>query len=96
MGAAHGESLAQLLTSDIAVECRTTVHWRDVELEDLRRLALDLAARGVARYAIPLARTGQCLDAHYAISPPEALFSTAIEALAATLRGAFQRLELRH
>ncbi|WP_027960598.1 anaerobic ribonucleoside-triphosphate reductase activating protein [Halomonas halodenitrificans] len=96
MAAAHRESLARLLASDIDVECRTTVHWRDFDLEGLRRLALDLAAQGVEHYAIQVARAEQCLDARYAISPPDAPSSTAVESLAANLRDAFLRLELRH
>ncbi|WP_136065984.1 anaerobic ribonucleoside-triphosphate reductase activating protein [Modicisalibacter radicis] len=95
MAAGHARSLALLLESGIAFECRTTVHWRDFDLASLRRLALDLAERGVARYAIQLARTGQCLDPDYAAPAPGPPGGEALASLLATLRPAFERLELR-
>lgn len=95
MGAAHRESLTQLLASDVAFECRTTVHWRDINLEDLRCLALDLAAQGVEHYAIQVARTGQCLEAAYARPVTTAPTTTELHALVHHLQPAFRRLELR-
>lgn len=95
MAGAHRASLAQLLASDIDFECRTTVHWRDFDLESLRCLALDLAAQGVARYAIQMARTGQCLDEDYAQPVTTAPTATELHDLVHRLRPAFQRLELR-
>ncbi|SOC53125.1 anaerobic ribonucleoside-triphosphate reductase activating protein [Chromohalobacter canadensis] len=95
MAAAHERSLALLLESGIPFECRTTVHWRDFDLASLQRLALDLAERGVARYAIQLARTGQCLDPSYATPPPRRPDGEALESLLTTLRPTFERLELR-
>lgn len=95
MATAHRESLAQLLASGIAFECRTTVHWRDVDLANLRCLALDLAAQGVERYAIQMARTGQCLEEAYAQPVTAAPTTAELHALVHRLRPAFRRLELR-
>lgn len=95
MAPPHEHSLALLLNSGIAFECRTTVHWRDFDLERLRRLALDLAERGATHYAIQLARTGQCLDARYAAPVPGAPTTSEVEALISELRPNFQRLTLR-
>ncbi|MDR5907687.1 anaerobic ribonucleoside-triphosphate reductase activating protein [Franzmannia qiaohouensis] len=96
MATPHEQSLALLLNSGIALECRTTVHWRDFDLERLRRLALDLAERGASHYAIQLARAGQCLDARYAEPVPGAPTTAEIEALVSELRPNFKRLTLRH
>ncbi|HSH56558.1 MAG TPA: anaerobic ribonucleoside-triphosphate reductase activating protein [Halomonas sp.] len=95
MAGAHRQSLAQLLASDIDFECRTTVHWRDFDSESLRCLALDLAAQGVARYAIQVARTGQCLAEAYAQPVTPAPTTGELHDLVHRLRPAFQRLELR-
>nr|WP_299311220.1 anaerobic ribonucleoside-triphosphate reductase activating protein [uncultured Halomonas sp.] len=95
MGAAHAESLELLLRSGIAFECRTTVHWRDFDLERLRRLALDLAERGVTRYALQVARTGRCLDPAYAQLTPGGPTLGELEALVDSLTPAFGRIELR-
>ncbi|WP_280549973.1 MULTISPECIES: anaerobic ribonucleoside-triphosphate reductase activating protein [unclassified Halomonas] len=95
VGAAHRESLAQLLASDVAFECRTTVHWRDLELEDLHCLALDLASQGVERYAIQLARKGQCLKEAYARPMTSAPSTAELHKLVYRLKPAFRRLELR-
>ena len=95
MGAAHQESLAQLLASGITFECRTTVHWRDFDLEDLDGLALDLASQGVERYAIQVARTGQCLDEAYARPVTSAPSTDDLQALVERLQPAFRHLELR-
>jgi pyruvate formate lyase activating enzyme len=95
LAAAHAESLELLLRSGIAFECRTTVHWRDLDLESLRRLALDLAERGVTRYALQVARPGRCLDPAYARPVPGAPTLGELDALVETLAPAFERLELR-
>ena len=95
MGAAHQESLAQLLASGITFECRTTIHWRDLDLEDLDGLALDLASQGVERYAIQVARTGQCLDEAYARPVTSAPSTDDLQVLVERLQPAFRRLELR-
>jgi len=96
MGAAHQESLAQLLASDVKFECRTTVHWRDFDLDSLRRLALDLATQGVEHYAIQLARPWQCLDPAYAAPFIDRPRNEALESLLASLRPTFEWLELRN
>ena len=95
LAAAHAESLELLLRSGIAFECRTTVHWRDFDLESLRRLALDLAAQGVTRYALQVARSGRCLDPAYARPVPSAPTLGELEAVVETLAPAFERIELR-
>ena len=95
MGAAHRESLARLLASGITFECRTTVHWRDFDLEDLDGLALDLASQGVERYAIQVARTGQCLDEAYTRPVMRASSTADLQALVERLQPAFRHLELR-
>ncbi|OBX37661.1 pyrroloquinoline quinone biosynthesis protein PqqE [Halomonas elongata] len=95
MAAAHERSLTLLLESGIRFECRTTVHWHDFDLASLQRLALELAERGVAHYAIQMARPGQCLDPRYAEPGPGPWHADALASLVETLRPAFQRLELR-
>ncbi|MCG6656867.1 anaerobic ribonucleoside-triphosphate reductase activating protein [Halomonas campisalis] len=95
MAAPQERSLTLLMKHGIAVECRTTVHWRDFDLERLRRLALDLAEHGATHYAIQLARTGQCLDADYTAPVPGAPTTGQVEALINELRPAFRRLTLR-
>lgn len=95
MGAAHARSLELLLASGIDFECRTTLHWRDLDLASLRRLALDLSAQGVTRYALQVARTGRCLDPAYARPAPDAPRLGELEALVDSLTPAFERLELR-
>ncbi|QTF93771.1 anaerobic ribonucleoside-triphosphate reductase activating protein [Halomonas sp. BM-2019] len=95
LAAAHAKSLKLLLRSGVAFECRTTVHWRDLDLGSLRRLALDLAERGVRRYALQVARTGRCLDPAYARPVPGAPTLGELEALVERLTPAFERLELR-
>jgi pyruvate formate lyase activating enzyme len=95
MGAAHARSLGLLRESGIAFECRTTLHWRDLDLVSLRCLALDLAEQGVARYAIQLARTGQCLEPAYAEPVQNAPTRAELQDLIATLTPAFECLELR-
>lgn len=95
LGARHRRSLQMLLESGIDFECRTTVHWRDFDLESLRRLALDLANHGVRRYAIQMARMGQCLEGAYAQPVTTAPSTAELHTLVDSLRPAFQRLELR-
>lgn len=95
MGAAHRQSLLLLLESGINFECRTTVHWRDFNLECLQGLALDLASQGVRHYAIQVARTGQCLQEDYALPVTTAPASAELHDLVHHLSSAFQRLELR-
>lgn len=91
----HSHSLAALLESGLDFECRTTVHWKDYDLARVERLALSLADLGVRRYALQVARLGQCLDPAYATLPPEAPDDMALDALVRRLRPHFARLELR-
>ncbi|MGM0782666.1 MAG: anaerobic ribonucleoside-triphosphate reductase activating protein [Pseudomonadota bacterium] len=95
LGVGHRRSLQMLLENGIDFECRTTVHWRDFDLDSLRRLALDLAGQGVGHYAIQLARPEQCLDPDYAAPFTDQPRSKALESLLDSLRPAFERLELR-
>ncbi|MFY0990060.1 anaerobic ribonucleoside-triphosphate reductase activating protein [Halomonas sp. C05BenzN] len=95
MADAHAKSLALLLDSGIPFECRTTVHWRDFDLADLNRLALDLAEQGVARYAIQVARTGQCLGEAHARPVTTAPTTAELHDLVKSLQPLFRRLELR-
>ncbi|WNK20301.1 hypothetical protein P1P91_01015 [Halomonas piscis] len=95
MADAHRESLAQLLASDIAFECRTTVQWHDWTLASLRDLALSLSALSVAHYAIQVARPQQCLDEVYTQAVRTAPTAAELNDVVDCLRPAFQRLELR-
>ncbi|WP_017428932.1 anaerobic ribonucleoside-triphosphate reductase activating protein [Vreelandella jeotgali] len=95
MAAAHRESLAQLLASDVAFECRTTVHWRDWTLASLRDLALSLSAQGVTHYAIQMARPQQCLEEAYTQPVTTAPTTAELHDLVHRLQPAFQHLELR-
>lgn len=91
----HTRSLVALLESEINFECRTTIHWQDFQLTDVERLALTLADCGVRRYALQVARGGQCLDASYAQPVPHAPSSARLNALVKRLEPHFHRLELR-
>ncbi len=91
---AHAANLDLLLASQVAFECRTTVYWRDYDLDAVKRLALGLAECGVTHYALQLARPDQCLDPAYA-APAACPGEDALAALVETLAPRFQRLELR-
>ena len=51
-----------LLDSGVDHECRTTVHWDLFDCRRLQRLGERLAALGVRRFAVQLARPQQMLD----------------------------------
>ncbi|MBA2779658.1 anaerobic ribonucleoside-triphosphate reductase activating protein [Billgrantia kenyensis] len=91
----NSQSLMALLDSGVAFECRTTVHWRDFELNDVERLALTLADCGVRHYAIQMARTRQCLDPAYCQpvenAPPRGMLAGLVKRLAPH----FENIELR-
>ncbi|WP_163557773.1 anaerobic ribonucleoside-triphosphate reductase activating protein [Halomonas sp. NO4] len=91
----HVRSLGLLLDGDTPYECRTTVHWRDFDLESLERLALTLADCGVRRYAIQLARTAQCRHPDYRQAVPDAPSRESVEVLVRRLKPYFESLELR-
>lgn len=60
-------------------ECRTTVHRALTRPEQLAALAVDLAARGVTRFVVHLARSDGCLDPRLRETaggwpPPQALW----------------------
>lgn len=61
-GRANWQSLEMLLGSGLDFECRTTVHWQLFDCQRLEGLAERLAALGVQRFAIQLARPGKMLD----------------------------------
>ncbi|WP_300272481.1 anaerobic ribonucleoside-triphosphate reductase activating protein [Halomonas sp.] len=91
----HALSLSLLLEAGVPFECRTTLHWRDLTLEDLERLAMTLADCGVRRYAIQLARLERCLDPAYRDAIEDAPPREALETLVRRLRPHFEHLELR-
>ncbi|GAB2729512.1 hypothetical protein GCM10027172_24480 [Halomonas garicola] len=64
-------------------------------MENLRYLALDLAAQGVKRYAIQVARTGQCQEETYARPVTTVPTTAELHDCMHRLWPAFQRLELR-
>lgn len=88
-------SLEVLLDGGVAFECRTTVHWRDIDLAGVERLATGLAERGVRRYALQLARHDQCLEPAYQAPLSEAPPRQAVEDLVARLAPRFEGLALR-
>ena len=55
-GAANWASLALLLDSGVEYECRTTVHWRLFDAQQVQRLGERLAGAGVRRFVVQLAR----------------------------------------
>ncbi|MFG0807626.1 anaerobic ribonucleoside-triphosphate reductase activating protein [Pseudomonas fluvialis] len=61
-GQANWQSLALLLRSGVAHECRTTVHWQLTSPAQLLALARQLHQAGVQDYVVQLARAGQLLD----------------------------------
>lgn len=95
LASAHADSLAMLLESNVDLECRTTLHWRDFTLDSLHRLALSLARRGVKHYALQVARTDQCLDPGYSGPQPGTPAPTELRALVDELAPAFDTLVLR-
>ncbi|TFH87673.1 anaerobic ribonucleoside-triphosphate reductase activating protein [Billgrantia azerbaijanica] len=91
----HVRSLSLLLEGETPYECRTTVHWKDFDLESLERLALTLADCGVRRYAIQLARTAQCRHPDYCQPVAGAPSRESVEVLVRRLKPYFDSLELR-
>ncbi|MCQ4308909.1 anaerobic ribonucleoside-triphosphate reductase activating protein [Pseudomonas stutzeri] len=61
-GAANWKSLEHLLESEVAHECRTTVHWHLFDAERLLDMAQRLRALGVDRFAVQCVRTARMLD----------------------------------
>ena len=61
-GEVNWRSLALLLDSGVAYECRTTVHWQLLDVDAVWRLAQRLHQGGVTHYAIQLARPARMLD----------------------------------
>lgn len=56
------QSLAQLLKSQVAYECRTTIHWQLFDVEAVWQLAKQVHAEGVQHYCIQLAQSNNLLD----------------------------------
>jgi len=73
-GQANWDSLELLLASGVDYECRTTVHWQLFDCQRLQRLTERLAALGVRRFAVQLARPERMLDGDLgpAATPAEA------------------------
>lgn len=90
-GRVNWESLELLIASGVDFECRTTVHWHLFDCQRLQRLAERLAAVGVQRFAVQLARPGRMLDPTLgnALTPAEAI------ELWPYLQQLFARFELR-
>ncbi|MGM3389029.1 anaerobic ribonucleoside-triphosphate reductase activating protein [Stutzerimonas stutzeri] len=61
-GEANWKSLAALLASGVAYECRTTVHWQLFDAERLWDMAQRLRRLGVERFAVQCVRTAKMLD----------------------------------
>ncbi|WP_053070585.1 anaerobic ribonucleoside-triphosphate reductase activating protein [Halomonas sp. PR-M31] len=91
----HAQSLALLLDSGIALECRTTIHWRDFDLETVKRLALNLIECGVEHYALQIARQDQCLNPKYQQPVMNRPTRQALERLIVRLEPQFSSLVLR-
>ena len=68
-GQANWNSLEALLESGVDYECRTTVHWQLFDCQRLQRLAERLAALGVQRFVVQLARPQQMLDPELGTAP---------------------------
>ncbi|ARB46416.1 anaerobic ribonucleoside-triphosphate reductase activating protein [Alloalcanivorax xenomutans] len=86
------DSLDQLLAADLALECRTTVHWLDFDEAAVERLARWLAAKGVRHYALQWARPQQCLSPSYQQPSP---IANPLPELAERLRPLFETLSVR-
>lgn len=69
-GKANWKSLEHLLESNVAHECRTTVHWQLFDAERLWDMAQRLRALGVERFAVQCVRTARMLDDSLADSRP--------------------------
>nr|WP_272891750.1 anaerobic ribonucleoside-triphosphate reductase activating protein [Stutzerimonas stutzeri] len=69
-GKANWESLEHLLESNVAHECRTTVHWQLFDADRLWDMAQRLRALGVERFAVQCVRTARMLDDSLADSRP--------------------------
>lgn len=89
-GQANWRSLELLLGSQVAYECRTTVHWQLFDCRRLQRLAERLAGLGVSHFVVQQVRSQRMLDPNLgpSITPPEA------EALWPYLQQLFPRFEL--
>jgi pyruvate formate lyase activating enzyme len=61
---ANWQGLEILLESGVDYQCRTTVHWSLTSPRQLKELASQLAAKGVANYSVQIARNGNTLDAN--------------------------------
>lgn len=61
-GKANWKSLEHLLESEVAHECRTTVHWQLFDADRLWDMAQRLRALGVERFAVQCVRTSRMLD----------------------------------
>ncbi len=61
-GKANWQSLQYLLDSDVAYECRTTVHWHLFDTERLWCMAQRLRALGVERFVVQCVRIARMLD----------------------------------
>lgn len=68
-GQANWNSLEALLESGVDYECRTTVHWQLFDCQRLQRLAERMAALGVQRFVVQLARPQQMLDPELGAAP---------------------------
>lgn len=91
----HARSLEALLDSGLNFECRTTIHWKDFQLDDVERLAMSLADCGVRHYALQIARSEQCFDPTYSKPVANAPSTTQMNALISRLKPYFDQIELR-
>ena len=65
---ANWQSLDLLLESGVAYECRTTLHWRLLDVESVWALACRLAEKGVQRFVLQPVRSARMLDAELGVS----------------------------
>lgn len=95
-GVAHSdqpnwESLALVLASQVAYECRTTVHWSQLSPTAVLQLAQQLKAQGVQNFCLQLARTTSALPLEAQTAPSQSELAQ-LEQHLATL---FKQFELR-
>lgn len=88
-------SLALLLDSDIELECRTVLNWRNFSLGDVEKLALSLADCGVRHYILQMAHPVPGLD-HGDTRPLAGTPSNrSVDLLAARLAPHFEHVAVR-
>lgn len=91
-GHANWRSLQYLVASGVAYECRTTVHWHLLDVEQLWEIALRLHRYNVEHFAVQLVRSEHMLDT----SLPKVPAPANVKQLWQRLDGLFTHFELRN